>query len=176
MTFKRPEPLMFAQPMAFQLDHLYFAFTRPEAESRRRDAFYNPLGRPMLFDFVIPEFQRDLVWTEDQKRALIHSVWLNIPIGTYSVNFSLAHKALPPKLRNILIDGQQRLDALRGYWSDEFDYDGYYWSQLSDLDQRYFVRTSFPQMRTDGRDEAEVRRYYNAMNFAGTAHKEEERA
>lgn len=174
--FKRPTPLMFAQPMAFQVDTLYFNHTRPEAESRKRDEFYNPMGWPVLLGHVIPDFQRGLVWTEEQNRSLVHSVWLNIPIGTYSVNFSLAHKELPPRLRNILIDGQQRLNALRAYWDDEFAYEGYLWSQLPDLDQRYFVRTSFPQMRTDGRDEAEVRRYYNAMNFGGTAHNEEDRA
>lgn len=174
--FKRPEPLMFAHPVSFALDHLLFNKERMMEDPEKADNdFRNPTNGPMLLGFAIPFFQRALVWDVDQQRNLIHSIWMNIPIGTYSVNFTTG-KDLPPRLRNILIDGQQRLEALRAYWDDEFKYRGYNWSQLSDRDQRHFVSTTFPQMRTDSESEDDVRTYYNAMNFGGVAHKEGERA
>jgi uncharacterized protein with ParB-like and HNH nuclease domain len=173
MAFQRPKPLMFAQSMAFGIDHLFYHWEKERSTSQ--EAWYNPLHRPMLCGFVIPEFQRDLVWNRDQKRALIESIWRGIPIGSYSVNFSVC-KTLPPALTNIVIDGQQRLETLRSYWSNEFDYKGHYWQDLSELDQRYFIRGQFPQQRTDSEIEAEVRDYYNALNFGGTAHKQNERA
>ena len=173
MTFKRPKPLMFAQSMAFGLDHLYHQHER-DTDALDRD-YYNPLKLPMLLGHVIPNFQRPLVWTVDQQVKLIDSIWRHIPIGTYAVNFRVAG-GLPPALRNILIDGQQRLNAIRAYWDDEIPYHGYYWSQLSDLDQSHFVRVPFPQQRTDSTSVEEVHEYYNAMNFGGTDHKEGEQA
>lgn len=167
MTFVRPEPLMFARSMAFSLDSLLFNKERPD-----RDEFYNPLKRPTLCGMVIPDFQRGLVWSEAQQVKLIHSVWMGIPIGTYSVNFSTDR--LPPRLTNILIDGQQRINSLRAYWDDEIAYQGYLWSQLSELDRRYFVRGSFPQMRTESKDIGEVLRYYEVMNFGGTDHTQDD--
>ena len=172
--FKRPKPLMFAQSMAFGIDHLFYAFEKVRA-GERNDSWYNPLDRPMLCGIVVPDFQRAKVWTMEQNRALIESVWRGIPIGTYSVNFSVG-KTLPPELTNILIDGQQRINALSLYWRGVFAFDGYFWPDLSDLDQRMFVRNNFPQQRTDSRDMNEVLEYYNAMNFGGTDHTEEDRA
>ena len=173
MPFKRPQELMFAQSMLFGLDHLYFKHTRELSVDDREHC--NPLKRPTLFGFVIPDFQRGAVWSRDQQVALIDSVWRAIPIGTYAVNLSY-RKGNLPHLRNILIDGQQRLNALRAYWDDEFEYRGHVWSSLSTRDQRFFIAHSFPQMRTETHDEKQARAYYNAMNFGGTAHREEDRA
>ena len=171
--FKRPKQLMFAQSMAFGIDHLFHHFEKEDDTSK--DAWYNPCGLPMLLGFVVPGFQRPKVWSRDQNRALIESVWRGVPIGTYSVNFTTGSD-LPPELTNILIDGQQRLNALREYWQNGFDFQGYYWRDLSDLDQRMFLRNSFPQMRTNSKDHAEVLTYYNAMNFGGVDHTAADRA
>tara|TARA_R100001086_G_scaffold198466_1_gene114798 strand:+ start:422 stop:943 length:522 start_codon:yes stop_codon:yes gene_type:complete len=173
MSFKRPRELMFAQPLAFALDHLYFAHTKTDPNE---GDFYNPLGREMLCGIALPDFQRPAVWDEAQQVALIDSLWRAVPIGTYSVNFSLSARALPPSLRNILIDGQQRIRALVAYWDDVIEYEGYTWSQLSELDRRHFLHRPFPQMRTDSRNRDEVLEYYNVMNFGGTPHREEDRA
>lgn len=171
--FEPPKPLIFAQSMAFSIDHLFYAWER--REDRSRDTYYNPLRREMLLGTVVPDFQRSKVWTEDQNRALIRSIWRGIPIGTYSLNFSISQKT-PPDLTNILIDGQQRLNALRGYWENEFDFNGYFWGDLEDNHQRKFISRPFPQQRTDSTDRQEVLDYYNAMNFGGVAHDEQERA
>lgn len=171
--FTPPPALMFAQPMAFALDSLLYNKERAENEDRR-DRFYNPLKRPMLCGHVIPDFQRGLVWTEDQNLRLIDSVYRGIPIGTYAVNFSTDR--LPARLTNVLLDGQQRLNALALWWDDKLVYRGYRWSELNRQGQGLFTRVLFPQMRTNSKDEQEIRDYYNAMNFGGVDHEEGERA
>lgn len=174
MSFKPPKPLMYAQSMAFGLDHLLFNKERMAYGDYEHRVFYNPLKRPMLLGFVIPDFQRSLVWSEDQQLSLIDSIWRCIPIGTYAVNFST--DKMPPKVTNVLLDGQQRLNALRAYWDDEIVYRGYKWSEIDEISQRHFVSKQFPQMRTNSHKTAELHEYYNAMNFGGTDHKEEDRA
>uniref|UniRef100_A0AAU7VHI8 GmrSD restriction endonucleases N-terminal domain-containing protein n=1 Tax=Dinoroseobacter phage vB_DshS_R26L TaxID=3161158 RepID=A0AAU7VHI8_9CAUD len=171
--FTPPPALMFAQPMAFALDSLLYNKERAENPDRH-DRFYNPLNRPMICGHVIPDFQRGLCWTDEQNLRLIDSVFRGIPIGTYAVNFST--DPLPPRLTNILLDGQQRLNALALWWDDKIVYRGYRWSELNRQGQGIFNRVLFPQMRTNTKDEAEARTYYNAMNFGGVDHTEEERA
>lgn len=170
--FSPPPPLMFARSVNFSLESLLFNKERFE-EGEDAD-FYNPLNLPVLCGHVIPDFQRGLCWTEDQNLALIDSVFRGIPIGTYAVNFSTDQ--LPPRLTNILLDGQQRLNALALYWDDKLTYRGYKWSELNRPQQGTLNRVMFPQMRTDTKDEAEARVYYNAMNFGGVDHTEEDRA
>ena len=173
--FKPPKPLMFAQSMAFCLDSLLYNKERAEGKKDTpADVFYNPLKRPMVCGHVIPDFQRGLVWTEDQNLRLIDSIFRGIPIGTYAVNFSTDQ--LPPKLTNILLDGQQRLNALSMYWNDELSYRGYKWSELNRPQQGILNRVMFPQMRTNTKSLAEAKTYYNAMNFGGTDHTEDDRA
>ena len=173
--FEPPATLTFAQPMAFALDSLLYNKERAEGKAGTPgDRFYNPLNRPMLCGHVIPDFQRGLVWTEDQNLRLIDSVYRGIPIGTYAVNFSTDR--LPPRLTNVLLDGQQRLNALNEWWDDKLVYRGYRWSELNRQGQGLFSRVLFPQMRTNTKDEEEVVDYYNAMNFGGVAHTDEDRA
>lgn len=62
------------------------------------------------------------------------------------------------------------------WWDDKIVYRGYRWSELNRQGQGIFSRALFPQMRTNTKDEAEARTYYNAMNFGGVDHIEEERA
>lgn len=174
--FNPPKSLIFTQSMSFGLDSLLFNKERAEGRIAHHpnDKFYNPLGLPMLCGYVVPDFQRGLVWTEAQNLALIDSIFRGIPIGTYAVNFSTDR--LPPRLTNILLDGQQRLNALALYWDDKLVYRGYKWSELNRIQQGILNRAMFPQMRTNTKNEAEARAYYNAMNFGGVDHKEGEQA
>lgn len=175
--FNPPKSLIFTQSMSFGLDSLLFNKERiieKELIGGEMLNFYNPLKRPTLCGHVIPDFQRGLVWTEEQNLRLIDSVFRGIPIGTYAVNFDTDQ--LPPRLTNILLDGQQRLNALSLYWDDKLTYRGYKWSELNRPQQGILNRAMFPQMRTNTKNEAEARAYYNAMNFGGVDHKEGEQA
>lgn len=70
-------------------------------------------------DLVLPEFQRDFVWKEDDIKKFIQSLYKNYPTGSLLIWKTLK----PPKLRGdhkpadnvytrVLLDGQQRLTTL----------------------------------------------------------------
>ena len=137
----------------------------------KSDEFSHLPGRKVM-GFRLPEWQRGLVWTEEQDIRLIESIWKGIPIGTYSYvqNDDV-------KTDGLLIDGQQRLYAIECYLKDEFPVLGYYWSELTPVDRRVFsVSRSFPCYIVESSDEEFLRGYYDLMNFGGTAHDPGQRA
>jgi hypothetical protein len=82
------------------------------------------------------DYQRDHVWTLDDKIALIDSIFNNIDIGKFVfVQRSMGYDG---KLYEI-IDGKQRLTAICEFYEDRFQYNGYYYSQLSFEDKNKFL-------------------------------------
>lgn len=133
----------------------------------------NPHGLRVVMGYFLPKWQRPLVWTEAQDIAFIESAWRGIPLGTYSFNMLFDGS----EIDMILIDGQQRMNAIQRYLNDEFPVFGYRWSEVTEVDQRVWgMQVGFACYRCRTRDEEYLRSYYNLMNFGGTAHKESERA
>lgn len=127
-----------------------------------------------VMGFFIPTWQRGLVWEETRQVNLVESLWRGIPIGTYTYNVS---EEFGGRLDNILIDGQQRLNALQRYLDDEFKVFGHKWSELTKTDQRMFTSSrSFPCYVTRSENEQYLREYYDMTNFGGVAHTEDQRA
>jgi uncharacterized protein with ParB-like and HNH nuclease domain len=124
-----------------------------------------------ILGYKIPYFQRPLVWTQEQKIKLIESLWVGIPIGTFTINESSKNE----ELNNILIDGQQRINAISEYINDKFPVYGKLYSEAKDSHRRFNTCT-FPRYVTNSDDIEYLKNYYNLMNFGGTAHKEGERA
>jgi uncharacterized protein with ParB-like and HNH nuclease domain len=60
-------------------------------------------------DFLIPDYQRDLVWDDEQKALFIESIILGFPIPTIFLH--RIEDANEMIFYNV-IDGQQRLDAI----------------------------------------------------------------
>lgn len=152
--------------MSFPLmSYRKFKEGKPEAE--------NLFGYRVVMGFFLPSWQRGSVWTESQKIALIESAWRGVNIGTFTYNIA----AIGSPYDNLLIDGQQRMQALQDYIDDKFPVYGYRYSEITDVDRRMFdFTTHFSSYRTHSEDEKFLREYYNMMNFGGTAHKEDERA
>lgn len=133
----------------------------------------NNFGYREIMGYFLPEWQRPLVWTKEQKIKLIESLWLGLNIGTYTFN----RVKFGSKYDNLLIDGQQRMWALQCYLSDEFEVFGYKWSDTTDVDKRGFENSRhFHCYITESNDERYLKDYYNMMNFGGTAHTESQRA
>jgi hypothetical protein len=130
-------------------------------------------GRRKIMGFIIPDWQRPLVWTEAQQIRFIESAWKGLPLGTYTYNQVFSH----PEYDHLLIDGQQRMWSLDRYLNNEFKVFGYYWSELTIVDHRVFeMSTLFPCYVTKSADEGYLKDYYNLMNFGGTTHTEDQRA
>jgi hypothetical protein len=133
----------------------------------------NPLGLKKIMGFFIPEWQRPFVWTMKQNISLIESLWLGLPIGTYTFNRLYGNS----QTNNLLIDGQQRMNAIEMYLNDKFPVFGYHYSETTKIDKRRFRHSChFPCYITTTDNEEYLKSYYNLMNFSGTDHKANERA
>lgn len=126
----------------------------------------------VVMGYQLPSWQRPLVWTMEQNVSFMESLWRGVPCGTWTFNRFYGK----PELDDLLIDGQQRLNAIEEYLSDGFPVFGYRWSEITRVDRRVFDTIVFPSYITETDDESYLRQYYNMMNFGGTAHKEGERA
>lgn len=86
-----------------------------------------------------PEYQRESVWTEEQKVLLIDSIYKSINIGA----FVLVEKKwfnnndVISEMYEIL-DGKQRLTAIIDYISSKFKYKGKYYHELSSKSRNEF--------------------------------------
>lgn len=132
-----------------------------------------------LLGFYVPPFQRPAVWTQAQQIRFLESVWLGLTVGTYVYNYCEEYDRTTQKFHHTykwLIDGQQRLRAIKAYLNDEFAVFGHKWSDLDRREKRDFENSSFPSVRFNTSDEGLLREVYDRLNFGGTAHTEEQRA
>lgn len=134
--------------------------------------YHFTVERLLNTDFKLPYFQRPLVWVVEQKIKFIESLLVGIDVGTYTLNESSSDD-----LNNLLIDGQQRINAVHCYVKNEFKAFNLLYSKLSDIDKaKRFMNAQFCCYVTQSDDIEYLKNYYNLMNFGGTAHKESERA
>jgi len=85
-----------------------------------------------------PDYQRDLVWSMDDKIKLIDSIFDNVDIGKFVFVVRDYKDRQTPHLFEIL-DGKQRLTAIMEFWEDRFLWNGLLFSQLHPLDQHHFT-------------------------------------
>jgi hypothetical protein len=133
----------------------------------------NPSGLRTIMGYALPTWQRGLVWSEVQDTAFVESAWRGIPLGTYTYN----RASMGSPYDNLLIDGQQRLHAIERYLSDVFPVFGYLWSEVTQVDRRFWeMGTVFHSFVTETEDEDYLRNYYDLLNFGGVRHEEHQRA
>lgn len=121
--------------------------------------------------YSVPPYQRNLVWTIKQKEELIISILKGLPIGDFL--FAVTnHNLFEP------IDGQQRVNAIRGFILDEFKVETPLgpktFSELKYTDRYSFLgyKTTTNSINNITQDEqAEI---YIQMNSSGTNHTPEE--
>ena len=70
----------------------------------------------------VPQFQRFLVWDKTKRRSFIDSIHRGLPVGSL-----LIHRDFPQagSARLTLIDGLQRMTAIREYFRAPLDYNQY---------------------------------------------------
>lgn len=124
-------------------------------------------------EYIIPEYQRDLVWSLKQKQDLIMSVLIDNPIGDFVFKEVRINKGAT--FHYSVIDGQQRINALREFVTNQFPMeDGRFFSNLLYWDQRrVFERRvmyyTVPNASLE--DEIDI---YLGRNKGGTAHTKKE--
>ena len=99
-----------------------------------------PWAKKMLGKFPLPPWQRDSVWTREQKVSFIKSVYLGYDLGSVVINgyLTIQNDKLA-KFSDCLIDGQQRLGAILDYTDNEFSVYGLLWKELDRNEQNRFL-------------------------------------
>lgn len=122
-------------------------------------------------DFRIPEYQREIVWTDVQKSKFIESVLLGLPVPFI---FGVAEEEHEDRIA--IIDGRQRLASLDWFLANKFpltnlekldQLEGYYFKDLSPLQQRRFKNRSIRMVALDGADSSTQFDMFERLNTTG---------
>lgn len=139
-----------------------------------------PWADRFVMSFPLPEWQRPLVWSDEQKIAFILSIWNGVDIGSYLINdvqefMDGGGKNVMRKFSDVLLDGQQRLSAIEDYLLNKFavpDTSGVprTWKEIPRIERRRFASTTFTRATIHTWDEELLRYAYDMRAFGGTAH------
>lgn len=128
-------------------------------------------------DGKIIRYQRDLVWTLEQKQLLIDSIYNGIEIGKFLFRkreWSLIDKDMTNNTHAYhmdCVDGKQRYDAILSFVQNKFaDSHGNFWEDLSPDAQRKFLgysKLTYGEMGDTAKD-SDIIDTFLTMNFTGT--------
>lgn len=135
-------------------------------------------GERSLLGLVLPAWQRPAVWTREQQVRFVEGIFLGLGTGYYvTTEWDWDDDGVRRPLAGLLLDGQQRLGALRDFAAGEFAVFGC--TRFADLSlsdkRRRFYRVSFPSIEMGATEEATLREVYDRLNFGGTPHASNER-
>lgn len=93
-----------------------------------------------IFD-LDPAYQRTSVWTDQQRRAMIRSLQMGLPVGSIWTNL----RGRGTEQRYSVVDGKQRITTLRAWFAGEFAVPADYFAL-----RPYQVERDYPPMVNDG--------------------------
>lgn len=109
-----------------------------------------------------PEYQRGLIWSLEDKTALIDSIFNNVDIGKFAF-------IKPDDIMDMyeVLDGKQRLTTLLEYYEDRFEYKGKTFSQLSYKDKTHIENYNVAWGECEHLTEEQKLRYFLKLNTTG---------
>ena len=113
-----------------------------------------------------PSYQRELVWDEADKVALIDSIFHQVDIGKF-VMVSLPYA--PGGAWVEILDGKQRLNALVEFYENRFPYKGKFYNELHWRDRVHFEGYSIAWADCPEMSENQKLRYFLMLNTGGRA-------
>lgn len=117
---------------------------------------------------INPEYQRELVWELEDKQKLIDSIFKNVDIGKFVFirrNYDASKNPTPHFFE--ILDGKQRLTAIKEFWEDRFQYNGFYYSELHPYDQSHFDGYLISMAEVTEPTKEQIYRYFLRLNTAG---------
>ncbi|HHK2198529.1 TPA: DUF262 domain-containing protein [Pseudomonas aeruginosa] len=130
-----------------------------------------------LLNLVLPTWQREFVWSEEQQRAFVEGIFLGFGTGFYVVNGRDYEGGNDRYMSGWLLDGQQRITSIERFVKGELAvFDGIRYSDLSIGEKRRrFDHVVFPCIELEYQaDEERLKALYLRLNFGGTAHSAED--
>jgi hypothetical protein len=114
-----------------------------------------------------PDYQRDLIWEDNQKIFLIDSIFNDIDIGKF-VLIKLDYEDNRESYE--ILDGKQRLSTIIDFIEDRFKFNGVLFSELSRSDKRNFLNKRISVGLSDERnfDKKKIIEYFIRLNVTGT--------
>lgn len=110
-----------------------------------------------------PEYQRDYVWTQDDKIRLLDSIFNKIDIGKFALN----HVGYDMEHSYEIVDGKQRLSALIEFYENRFPYHGVYFNDLNGIDKYTFLNHDIAVAEIRDADREAILKYFIRLNTAG---------
>lgn len=117
-----------------------------------------------------PDFQRDHVWTPEQKSAYIEYI-LKGGMSGRDIFFNCNGWMKDWKGPFVIVDGKQRLQAAREFMANKVPVFGYF---RNEIQGRLGLNAGFVFCVNELKTRAEVLKWYLEMNTAGTPHAPEE--
>lgn len=114
-----------------------------------------------------PYYQRGYVWEQEDKELLIDSIFSNIRIGELVFAKRDYETCQSSGCLYEILDGKQRLDALRGYYENRYPYHGYYFNDLGARDRHVFLERTIPVADLIRPDEETILRCFLMLNRTG---------
>jgi hypothetical protein len=126
------------------------------------------LVRTYIISFGVdfnPSYQRGLVWSNEDEEKLIESIFARVDIG----KFVFIHLGYSSDIMYEVLDGKQRLTTLYRYFTDEFKYKGYYYSELPLKYKHIFGGTAVAVAVTNKESlkEEDILNYFLRLNTTG---------
>lgn len=114
-----------------------------------------------------PDYQRDYVWELEDKVQLIESVYNNVDIGKFALIQYDTRTWVRTGLGYEIVDGKQRLLALKEFYEDRFAWRGKKFSDLTSREQNHFM--NYPVIFAEVKDmtREQVLRYFIMLNTSG---------
>jgi hypothetical protein len=120
-----------------------------------------------------PDYQRDYVWEEKHRIALLDSMFKGIDIGKFVFIYTDEHDIEKPLYE--ILDGKQRMTTLLDFFNDQFQYKGYYFSELNPKDRQYLERYLISIAETKKKlSNKEKYEYFLALNISGVPQTEDQ--
>lgn len=161
-TMPLPEKILQGARRDYPIERLLEDMADPRIPEERR-----------LLGLVLPPWQRPEVWGVEQKRRFIEGIFLGFGCGYYVTNgLEWLKDGTSAPMSGWLLDGQQRISALRDFLEDRLVLFGdVRISCLSAPEVRRFRHEVFPCFELEYTDdENKLKELYDRLNFSGIAH------
>jgi hypothetical protein len=119
-----------------------------------------------------PDFQRGHVWTEAQQVRFVEYLLRGGEVGMNLIFNCPGHSGTTARGPYVIVDGKQRLEAVRKFLRDELRVFGHLRSEFRDTPRMQQSRFQWVIVEIDTR--LELLQFYRDLNAGGTPHAPEE--